>query len=171
MSRNKDLKTKLALNVKKASTAFLITIFMTTFCYWILQLFPENVATEFATELVLGRSGDKLFEVFLLDPIPDSVNIIHSQDSGGFDGYILLHFKISPDDLNLILTLQKWQITSTSYVQADYPNVTWWNLKSLGENTTEYYLNFGDSCDEQWRSMWVNSQKNEVYFQVTFNCP
>lgn len=170
MPRNTNLKTKLTIGGKKTSIVVLVAILITAFCYWALQLFPvfpEN----FASELLQGRSGDKLFKLFLLNPIPDSVNIIHSQDNGGFDGYILLHFKVSPDDLNLILTSQKWQITSRSYVETDYRNVTWWNLESLGEHTTEYHLNIGHGCDEQWRNIWVNPQKNEVYFQVTFNCP
>ncbi len=106
MSRKTSLREKLIARTRKVGVILLFTLLTTGFCFLTAQLLPQD----FSNELFYGRSGDKLFKIFLLDPIPNSVTILHSQDDGGFGDYILLHFKISPDDFNLILASKKWEI-------------------------------------------------------------
>ncbi len=175
MSRKTSLREKLIARTRKVGVILLFTLLTTGFCFLTAQLLPQD----FSNELFYGRSGDKLFKIFLLDPIPNSVTILHSQDDGGFGDYILLHFKISPDDFSRILTSEKYETTSfipTSgyYNDADISAaLTWWNLRSLGKNATEYSVNIQYETHEgyqheRYQTIWVNSQKDEVYFKVTF---
>jgi hypothetical protein len=117
--------------------------------------------------------------VFLLDPIPKSVTILESQDDGGFGDYILLHFKISPDDFNSILASEKYKISdfgpsvSGYYTDTENPDITWWNLRSLGKNAAQYSVDIEYDTSqgyhhERFQTIWVNAQKDEVYFEVTF---
>jgi hypothetical protein len=171
MPRKANLKTNLNVPIIGIGTLFYVAFF----CYWLLTAMTP---TEFTKELFgKQRSGEKLFRVFLLDPIPSSVSILNSQDDGGFGDYILLHFKISPDDFDLILTSKKWEVYPPDiiggyYSESEVPKeLSWWSLRSLDKNAIGYYFNIGDGCDKEWQNIWINSQRNEVYFKVTFNCP
>jgi hypothetical protein len=174
MSRKISLKEKLTARIKKVGTILLATLLMmllmTVFCYLMVQLIPQD----FSYELLHGRSDEKLFKVFLLDPIPKSVTILESQDDRGFGDYILLHFKISPDDFNSILASEKYKISdlgpsiSGYYTDTENPEITWWNLRSLGKNATNYYVSIEYDGHQRYQNIWVNKQKNEVYFEVTF---
>jgi len=155
---------------KRIGLVLLFISLWTLFCYGMYQLFLHN----FADELLNGRSGEKLFRVFLLDPIPESVTVLHSQDDGVLRDFILLHFKISPEDFEYILKSKEWETSSFPpsmngyYIDPDHPSVTWWNLKSLGKNATHYYINIKHDGHERFENIWVNSEKNEIYFEVTF---
>jgi hypothetical protein len=51
--------------------------------------------------------------------------------------------------------------------------LTWWNLRSLGKNETEYSVDIKYETPQGYRhervqTIWVNLQKDEVYFKVTF---
>ena len=168
--RKESFQEKLLGATKRISIVLLFTLLWTFFCYGIYQLFLHN----FVDELLNGRSGEKLFGVFLLNPIPESVTILHSQDDGVLRDYILLHFKIAPNDFEQILELKEWKISSFPpdangyYADTDHPSVSWWNLHSLGKNASHYYINIKYDGHERFENIWVNSQKNEVYFEVVF---
>jgi hypothetical protein len=168
--RRINLQTKLMTTIKRIGVALLFTLLWTFFCYGIYQLFLHD----FVNELLFGRSGENLFSVFLLDPLPESVTILQSQDDGFLRDYTLLHFKISPEDFNRILETKKWEVSSFSpsangyYTDTDYPNTTRWNLQSLGKNASHYYIGIEYDGHKRFENIWVNSQKTEVYFEVVF---
>jgi hypothetical protein len=110
--KNQSQKEKVTMPILGGALV-LSVLLLALLCYWLLQLFPPN-------ELLGQRSGDKLFRIFLLDPIPESVTILHSQDDGGFGDYILLHFKIAPDDFNLILNSKQWTTSSFASIDGYY---------------------------------------------------
>jgi hypothetical protein len=114
------------------------------------------------------RSGEELFKDIVLDPVPRSVIVLHSQDNEtGFDGRLWLHFKISPDDLDLVLNSEKWEFDpEISYQISNYDAKTkdWWSPQSLGNNITQYSMLIKSDGDrKRIKYMWVNSQRNEVY--------
>jgi hypothetical protein len=115
------------------------------------------------------RSGGDLFEVLVLDPMPKSVEILHSQDETGFGGVIWLHFKISPDDFNLILASNKWKVNSDPLIGIDTASdskvANWWFPKSFGDDLIKYQVN---ENHDRILEMWVNPQMDEVYYRVFF---
>lgn len=113
------------------------------------------------------RSGDKLFKTFVLDPIPRSVSILHSHDEVLlFDPSIWLHFTIAPEDFELIFASEEWVVSDSSFDGIDNAEVEdWWNPESLGDYTW-YYVYSEDH--KWWKNMWVNTEKDEVYFRVDF---
>ena len=113
------------------------------------------------------RSGEELFKDIVLDPIPSSVIVLHSQDNEtGFDGRLWLHFKISPDDLDLVLNSEKWELNpEISYqISNDGKMKSWWSPLSLGNNIMQYSILIKSDGDrKRIKYMWINSQRNEVY--------
>ena len=136
--------------------AIAVGILATVFCGSIYLLFTWQ------------RSGSDLFEVLVLDPMPKSVVILHSQDEIVLGGVIWLHFKISPDDFKLILASNKWKVDSDARFELDSAInsdvADWWFPKSLGDDFIQYQVNEDDRILE----MWVNPQMDEVYFRVFF---
>jgi len=144
--------------LKKINTqyiAVIIALLIVTLCCAILVIPGKS------------RSGDELFQVLVLDPMPASAIVLHSQDNEtGFDGRLWLHFKISPDDFNLILASKKWQIDpdSTDFMGSDQKVAGWWKPQSLGENVVEYSLLLkSDGNRKRVEYMWANSQRIEGY--------
>lgn len=114
------------------------------------------------------RSGEELFKDIVLDPIPSSVIVLHSQDNEtGFDGRLWLHFKISSDDLDLVLTSEKWKIDSeinNEISNVDVRTKDWWSPQSLGNDITQYSMLIKSDGDrKRIKYMWVGVQRNEVY--------
>ena len=103
--------------------------------------------------------------------MPKSVVVIHTADETfPFGDPIWLYFKISPDDLNLILASTKWEIDSDSF-DANSPfskSLGWWKPESLGDNIIKYRAVIDSDGHERVQEMWTNSEKNEVYYRVTF---
>ena len=124
----------------------------------------------FCVVLEAQKSGDNLFAANVLDPIPKSVTILNS-DNNGWDGIVWLHFKISPSDLNLILKSKKWDVHPDLLIGADAdenPEVKdWWNARLLGENAIKYYVVIDYNGHERIDNMWVNAQRDEVFYKVT----
>lgn len=114
------------------------------------------------------RSGNQLFQDYLLTPAPKSVEVLHSFD-GGADFYpdYCLHFKISPDDFQLILTSKKWQTVSEApYLGLECgPANTSWDFNfpppALGGNVITYTF---IPRERDIEIMFTNPQMNEVYY-------
>lgn len=114
------------------------------------------------------RSENKLFEDYVLKPIPESVEVLDSFD-GSPDFYPdeCLHFKISPDDFQLILASKNWQIVSNAPIgglQCDYKNVAWdfmFPPPLLGNNVITYTF---IPRERDFEVMFTNTQMNEVYY-------
>lgn len=170
MPRKIKRKSKPTVTIVELVTLLSATVLVIFFCFWLFQLFFLNIGTE----LINGRSGEKLFRVFLLDPMPDSVVILHSQNDGVWMDYVLLHFKISPDDFDLILESKRWEISSSvpfgGYYTEDHSEADWWDLPSLGKNANNYSVGYITKKNKNFRieNIWVNPQKNEVFFEVAF---
>jgi hypothetical protein len=120
----------------------------------------------------LRRSGNELFTALILNPIPKSVKVLHSQDETGFGGTIWLHFKTSPSDLKLILASKNWAVHPDFLIGTDILTNSeiknWWAPQSLGEKAIKYFVVIDYDGHERVENMWVNSQMDEVYFRVTF---
>jgi len=116
----------------------------------------------------IPRSGNQLFEDYVLKPIPESVKVLDSFD-GGPDFYpdACLHFKISPADFRLILASKKWQIGSAvpvSGLQCDYKNPAWdfmFPPPLLGSDVITYTF---IPYERDFEVMFTNTQTNEVYY-------
>jgi len=88
----------------KSKTA-LIIIFFIFICGGLPPLLFVSMSTP--------RSGNQLFEDLILDPIPESVEVLDSFDgSTDFRAEHCIHFRISPDDFKLILATKNWKVVS-----------------------------------------------------------
>ena len=130
----------------------------------------------FCALLLQQRSGKKLFRLFVLDPIPDSVTILHRQDEVWEDLFpgspVWLHFKMSPSDFELILKSKDWKQSP------EYPKVSdetentyiasWWKPELFSSGACKYSVSIEYDNHLRHETIWVNSQKNEAYYRVTF---
>jgi hypothetical protein len=118
----------------------------------------------------IPRSGKQLFKDYILNPMPKSVKILDSFD-GNPDFYpeTCLHFKISPDDFQLILASKKWEVVSddtfVSLSCSDSLKSPWdftYSPPPLGGNVIIYTFIPNERDDE---IMFTNAQMNEVYYK------
>jgi len=90
--------------------------------------------------------------------MPKSVTVLDSKDESDYDGVWCLHFKISPNDFQLILASKKWEVVSEPPINVDCGT---WSSLSLGGNAITYsYIPFYNGIE----IMLANSSMNEVYF-------
>ena len=113
-----------------------------------------------------GREPKKLFSVFIADPIPESVEILHGREDEFLDMVAFLHFRIDPTDIPVLLASRKWERVYEPPSQqhgSGYPE--WWKPSELSSPT--FYRWEKDPSDEfngETAEMWINGEKNEVYF-------
>jgi len=107
-------------------------------------------------------SGNQIFEDLILDPIPESVEILGSFDgSPDFRGDYCLHFKISPDDFKLILADKDWEVVSEKPFGVECepgPHIP----ESLDDNVIIYYYDENNIS----KIMVTNTQMSEVYYSL-----
>jgi hypothetical protein len=114
------------------------------------------------------RSGNQLFQDFILNPVPKSVEILDSFD-GSPDFYPdeCLHFKISPADFQLILASKNRETVSDAPLiglQCELGNDAWdFNFPppSLGSNVITYTF---IPRERNIEILFTNAQMNEVYY-------
>ena len=117
----------------------------------------------FFTFGITPPSGDHLFSEFILTPMPKSVKVLDSYDGdSNLDPDYCLHFKISPDDFQLILASRKWEVVS----EEPFPHgveCSHWSSPPipLGSNFIIYSFVPGEKDVEV---MFTNSQMNEVFY-------
>ncbi len=118
----------------------------------------------------IPRSGDQLFKDFVLNPMPKSVKVLDSYDgSTEFYPQTCLHFKISPDDFQLILASRKWEVdsgdTPARLICNDSLKNPWdfpFPPPSLGSDVIIYTF----VPRERDREILItNTQMNEVYYK------
>jgi hypothetical protein len=116
----------------------------------------------------IPRSSNRLFENYILKPIPESVEVLDSFDgSPNFDPDECLHFKISPADFQLILIAKNWQTAPEAGLggfQCGNFDSHWYftfTPPSFGNNVATYTF---IPAENDIEVMFVNSQKNEVYY-------
>jgi len=114
------------------------------------------------------RSSNQLFENYILNPIPESVEILDSFDgSPNFYPDECLYFKISPADFQLILEAKKWQTSPENGLggfQCGNFDAHWYftfTPPSFGKNVATYTF---IPREKDIEVMFVNSQMNEVYY-------
>ena len=117
----------------------------------------------------IPRSGNRLFKDIILNPIPKSVEILDSYDGGAnFYPDICLHFKSSPDDIQLILESKKWEIDSdATFVGFTCSGSTKdWRFTfpspSSGNNVIIYTF---VPRERDFEVMIINTQMTEVYYK------
>jgi hypothetical protein len=118
----------------------------------------------------IPRSGNLLFKDYVLNSIPKSVTVIDSYD-GSIEFYpqTCLHFKISPDDFQLILASRKWKVDSDDTPARLLCNDSLknpWDFPfpppSLGSNVIVYTF---VPNERDYEVMFTNTQMNEVYYK------
>ena len=157
-------KTKQTVPPHVIIALFLVVTIITYLCFVIWQLPLEDIGDG----LIGQRSGKKLFRIFVLDPIPDSVTVLHSEDEFLlFNPDVWIHFTIAPKDFDQIQSSQDWENKGESYGSSRSAHVSdWWHPEQMSEYT-RYQVWSEDG--RQWRNLWVNDAKNEVYFMIGFN--
>jgi hypothetical protein len=104
----------------------------------------------------------------VLDPIPSSVTILHSDDESlFFELTIWLHFTITPEDFDKVLASEAWEVDTSQWPDSvdNTAVLEWWHPEVL-EPYTHYSVKETD-CD-CLKEMWVNEGKTEVYFRELF---
>lgn len=116
----------------------------------------------------IPRSSNQLLEIYILKPIPESVEILDSFDgSPNFYPDECLHFKISPADFQLILRAKKWQTSSDDRLggfQCGNIDAHWYftfTPPAFGNNVAIYTF---IPREKDIEVMFVNAQMNEVYY-------
>jgi len=113
------------------------------------------------------RSGNQLFSVFILDPVPQSVKILDSYDGGAnFYPHTCLHFTVSPDDFQLILESKKWEVDSDGGFGSFtcLGNESKWGFSSPSQkNNVVMYTLVPRERDRE--IMITNEQMTEVYYR------
>lgn len=106
-----------------------------------------------------NTSEKTLFQNSVANPIPDSVRILESEYHRGTDPALYLHFKLSPDDFDLILRKRPYEKKS----DVNGPKgPDWWNPQLLKNAMLYYYDPKQQPGCAVW--LWVNEAKTEVYF-------
>jgi hypothetical protein len=118
----------------------------------------------------IPRSGNQLFKDYVLNSMPKSMKIIDSYDgSTEFYPQTCLHFKISPDDFQLILASRKWEVDSgdtPARLTCNDSLKNPWDFPfpppSLGNDVVIYTF----VPRERDREILItNTQMNEVYYK------
>jgi hypothetical protein len=114
-----------------------------------------------------GREPKKLFSVFIADPIPESVEILHGREDEFLDMAAFLHFRIDPADIPVLLASRKWERGHQPKVSTgpSSGNPDWWKPNELSRPA--FYRWEKDPSNEfngESAEMWINAEKNEVYF-------
>ena len=116
----------------------------------------------------LPRSGNQLFKIFVLNPVPKSIEVLDVYDGGDdFNPNTCLHFKTSPDDFQLILASKKWEtVSEVPYISFECNlRKSPWDFRfpppSLGDNVITYTF---IPREHDVEIMFTNPQMNEVYY-------
>lgn len=115
--------------------------------------------------------GEEIFREHLADPIPPSVRIINSEDSGGISVNLFLHFGISASDLQAILAAGGYMsedAISTRFFDNFRPP-SWWNPESLGSGRVQWVWEESTGADSTWRRYLIHDpEKEEAFFLVFY---
>lgn len=120
------------------------------------------------TSCEVRQSPESLFREAVLDPIPASVQLLHSSRHASGDGIeIWLHFKISPADFNTLFKSERYQNLGSSPLNySAYGPPRWWVPESLGQDRSNFDCetkpHFGR--DRSAKDIVVNAKEDEVLF-------
>ena len=115
-----------------------------------------------------ARSGQALFNDVVLAPMPESIRILQSQDEPSLmDPWVWLHFSVTPESLAAIESAYDW--TPANNFELDESDALvgeWWQVDQLvGGRGYEVFVEENCRC---LKEMWVDSERREVYFKVSF---
>jgi hypothetical protein len=106
------------------------------------------------------RSPNKIYSA-LLKNLPNSVQVLHSEDQEFLECCIWLHFKIKKKDLLPILdTLEQEQPNFSAWNRLGAPD--WWNPSRLGNNPSCY--TWRHRYKMRSKNFYVNESMTEVYY-------
>ncbi|HHH76142.1 MAG TPA: hypothetical protein ENL03_03865 [Phycisphaerae bacterium] len=107
---------------------------------------------------------ETLFRNHVANPVPQSVQILHSEYKGGLDPTVFLHFKIDPQDLENILQAGKYEQVDCKDIRLFEPDgflPDWWLPYSTDK--TQKYARSNIENASAW--LWVSGDKTEAYFE------
>ncbi len=116
-----------------------------------------------------GRSGEELFKALVLDPMPSSVTVLNSEDETPLlSPTVYLHFSIASEEFPTIIAADDW-IRQDLLLDSDpEPHVAdWWAADDLA-GLEIYRLSSPTEGCKCIKTVWVNADHTEVYFQVEF---
>jgi len=128
-------------------------------------IFPLCILLSLGWNLYQQRP-EGLFEMFVMEPIPNGVSNIQGHDiSGGFDMEILLAFNATPEAIDKIIAKNELKFYNEDKVSYFIPNPDTSYLPDI--NWNENWTVYEKSSREKVESMtiWVNPQKDTVLFQ------
>ncbi len=122
-----------------------------------------------STMLGNPRTGEDLFTAMVLDPIPESVTVLHSQDQRLVGKQtIWLHFTIDPGDYDVLFEHFIWEEHVDRFLPEPTGDVVnWWAPDTL-PNVAHYQVFDASTC-RCWKQMYVNAARTEVYFYVAIS--
>lgn len=113
------------------------------------------------------QSPMKIIERTNAIPLIDGIILMHAHQNAGFDSAkIWLHFKMSPEAFDAILSSESYTILPYQNLNFDaYSPPKWWNINSL-DGCTFYQCESSPALgyDVSAKDIVVNEDKTEVYF-------
>ncbi|GEM_PF-6773337 len=119
------------------------------------------------------RTGMEIFSATVMEKVPSSVKILHSQDDSiplGFDPIYWLHFSIIPKDFEKVLAQHPYARLDKGDDMSLCNPPDWWNPKLLSNVEYYRYDRNHPGSNVLWEStiIWVNSEHTEVYFCLVY---
>ncbi len=116
--------------------------------------------------LLYSTSPSALFRRYVADPIPESVQILHSEyESASPDFSVYIHFRMEPGDLASILDGLEYGQADADSLRPGIQNSIcscpeWWDPASL---TSPRFYSWDVTAAERAR-LWINADGTEAYF-------
>ncbi|MEM9150452.1 MAG: hypothetical protein AAGB19_08360 [Cyanobacteria bacterium P01_F01_bin.3] len=113
------------------------------------------------------RSGEALFKAVVQSPMPESVEVLHSQDEIPlFDPVIWLHFSTDTETYEQIIGQYAWEAgVGNGNENMPGPVAQWWRPEAL-DNVSRYQT-YSEDC-RCTKELWVDGFHQEVFFKVSF---
>lgn len=116
-------------------------------------------------------TGEELFAMTVMKDVPPSVTVLHRLDDShplGMDAAYYLHFRISPEDFQKVLTQQPYEKLDAATEPDESCCPEWWQPDALGNDVEIYgfekpHPKIPDMIAEHCR-LWVNPEHSEAYF-------
>jgi hypothetical protein len=130
-----------------------------------ILIFPLCILLSLGWNLYQQRP-EGLFQLFVMDPIPDGISNIQGDDvSGGFDMEIILAFNATPEAIDKIIA--KNELTPYSKETASYfiqdPDYRYFRDINWNRNWVVYTKHNSERVEET--TIWVNPEKDTVLFR------
>ena len=102
-----------------------------------------------------------LMRDYVVNPVPDSVRILHSHYEGGRDPGAFLHFQLDPAAAEQILKARPY--VSKPDLTPPHGRPEWWKPESMGKAEAFYWHSAPDSPADGIVWLWLNESRTEAY--------